>query len=31
LPPDNNAADGVGVSTGCVKKRKYFYNCIEWD
>jgi hypothetical protein len=29
LPPDNNAADGVGVSTGCVKKRKYFYNCIE--
>jgi hypothetical protein len=29
LSPDNNAADEVGVSTGCVKKRKYFYNCIE--
>jgi hypothetical protein len=22
--PDNNAADEVGVSTGCAKKRKYF-------
>jgi hypothetical protein len=29
LSPDNNAADEVGVSAGCVKKRKYFYNCIE--